>query len=208
MTELFPSDPDLKLKDFLADYTERLFSSLNSLDFTNLDAVYDLLANAIERNSTIYTCGNGGSSSIAEHFVCDFIKGSSTDSTVDPKVFPLLNTPTITAIGNDIGYEDIFSYQIEKFGSKDDVLMAVSSSGNSENIIRAIKMAKLKKMVSISFVGFDGGEAKDLSDISIHVDSENYGIVEDAHHCLMHIFAQYLRLKKINDSSKLGNIKF
>ena len=86
--------------------------------------------------------------------------------------------------------------------------MCVSSSGNSENIIKAIQSAKIKKMISLSFVGFDGGKAKSLSDHAIHVESNNYGICEDAHHALMHIFAQFLRLKNINDTNILGNIKF
>ena len=208
MSNFFPTNQDQNIKEFLDEYIDRLAVSMKSLDLVTLQSVYSALLDAITRNSVIYTCGNGGSSSIAEHFVCDFVKGASTDSSIDPKVVPLLNTPTLTAIGNDIGYEEIFSYQVEKYGSEGDVLMCVSSSGNSENIIRALNTARLKKMISISFVGFDGGEANSQSDYSIHIDSENYGICEDAHHALMHIFAQFIRLKNIKDKEILGNIKF
>ena len=119
-----------------------------------------------------------------------------------------MSTPTLTAVANDIDYEDVFSYQIEKYGSENDILLSISSSGNSKNIIKAIEVAKSMKMKTISFVGFDGGAAKNISDIAIHVESENYGVCEDAHHSLMHILAQFLRLRNIDNSEKIGNIKF
>lgn len=182
--------------------------AFEALEEENLELTFNALANSILSKKTIYTCGNGGSSSIAEHLVCDFIKGASTDSEIDPKVVPLLTTPVITAIANDIGYEEVFSYQLEKYASTGDVLLCVSSSGNSPNIIKAIEVANMKEMLTLSFVGFNGGKAKEISDFSLHINSNNYGIVEDAHHILMHIFAQYLRLRYIDDDHKLGNIKF
>ena len=136
------------------------------------------------------------------------MKGSSTDSVVDPKVVPLLTTPVITAIGNDIGYEEVFAYQIDKYANIGDVLLCVSSSGDSPNIIRALEVANEKDMLTLSFVGFSGGKAKELSDFSLHINSNNYGVVEDAHHILMHVFAQYLRLRNIDDKAKLGHVKF
>ena len=114
----------------------------------------------------------------------------------------------ITAVANDISYEDIFSFQLEKYANAGDVLLSVSSSGNSPNIVKAIETAKQMKMLTISFVGFDGGRAKEISEYSLHVNSHNYGICEDAHHVLMHIFAQYLRLNYFDDVSKLGKVKF
>ena len=152
MSNFFPNNPKYSIKEFLSDYVEELSSSMNDLDLSSLESVYQVLLDAVKKDSVIYTCGNGGSAAIAEHFVCDFVKGVSTDSSIDPKVVPLLNTPTITAIGNDIGYEDIFSYQVEKYGTEGDVLMCVSSSGNSDNIIKAIQSAKIKNMTSLSFV--------------------------------------------------------
>ena len=127
---------------------------------------------------------------------------------MNPRVIPLLTTPVITAIGNDIGYEEIFSYQVDKYASSGDVLLCVSSSGDSPNIIRAIEVANEKGLLTLSFVGFSGGKAKEISDFSLHINSNNYGVVEDSHHILMHIFAQYLRLSNIDDEDKLGNVKF
>jgi len=205
---LFPSNPNLDLKEFTNSYLEILSKSMEDIDPAEMYEVFESLLESIKKGVMIYTCGNGGSSAIAEHIVCDFMKGASTDSTVRPKVVPLLSTPTLTAIANDLSYDEVFSYQLSKLGKENDVLMSVSSSGNSQNIVQAIMQAKALKMKTISFVGFDGGEVKDISDYALHVKCDNYGICEDAHHILMHIFAQYTRLRSIDDATKVGNIKF
>ncbi len=206
--QFFPNNNNYTLKEFTSEYTSTIKNVFDNLKDEDMDPIFDALANSILAKKTIYTCGNGGSASIAEHLVCDFIKGASTDSLVDPKVIPLLTTPVITAIGNDIGYEEIFAYQVEKYAASGDVLLSVSSSGDSPNIIRAIEIANEKGLLTLSFVGFSGGKAKEISDFSLHINSNNYGVVEDAHHILMHIFAQYLRLRNIDDKEKLGHIKF
>lgn len=206
--QYFPNNNNYTLKEFTSEYTSTIKNVFDNLKDEDMEPIFDALANSILSKKTIYTCGNGGSASIAEHLVCDFIKGASTDSVVDPKVIPLLTTPVITAIGNDIGYEEIFAYQVEKYASSGDVLLSVSSSGDSPNIIRAIEIANEKGLLTLSFVGFSGGKAKEISDFSLHINSNNYGIVEDAHHILMHIFAQYLRMRNIDDNAKLGHVKF
>ena len=208
MKTFFPEKPNYTLTEFVSSYSERLYKALETLDGEQTKNVFEALARSILSGVTIYTCGNGGSSAIAEHLVCDFLKGASTDSTIQPKVVPLLSTPIVTALANDISYDEIFSYQVQKYGNENDVLLSVSSSGNSENIIRAIQAAKKLNMLTISFIGFSGGRAKDLSDLALHVHADNYGICEDAHHALMHIFAQYLRLHFIDDSNKIGSLKF
>ena len=208
MNSFFPTNPNYTLEQFIASYSKRLVKALETLDTEQIKKVFEALATNIQSEAIIYTCGNGGSSAIAEHLVCDFVKGASTDSTVEPKVVPLLSTPIITAIANDISYDEVFAYQVKKYGSENDILLSVSSSGNSENIIRAIETAKSMSMLTISFVGFDGGRAKEISDFVLHVRADNYGICEDAHHALMHIFAQFIRLSFINDSNKIGSLKF
>ncbi len=204
----FPDTNKYSLREFTSEYISMIKEVFDSLEEEVLEDIFQTLESAIRSKKTIYTCGNGGSSSIAEHLVCDFIKGASTDSEIDPKVVPLLTTPVITAIGNDIGYEEIFSYQVKKYASKGDVLLCVSSSGNSPNILKAIEVAKEKGMLTLSFVGFAGGKAREVSDFCLHINSSNYGVVEDSHHILMHIFAQYLRLRYIDDKDKLGQLKF
>ena len=169
----------------------------------------DILAKAARDGRRIYSCGNGGSASIANHLVCDCLKGSRTDSTIRPMVHSLSSPiELITAIANDMSVTEIFSYQLQSLGKKDDVLISISSSGTSPNIVEALKTAKSLGMTTIAMSGFGGGESRTLADVSLHVPADNYGMVEDAHQSLMHILAQYLRQAHIDDDEKLGKIKF
>ena len=205
----FPNAKSIDLTNFLSGYMNEIQKGFESIDVDNLEKIVNVLDSAIKRNSTIYTCGNGGSSSIAEHFVCDFLKGASTETSIQPIIHSLSsNTPTLTAVANDISYDDIFSFQLEKYGKDGDILLCVSSSGNSPNIIKAISMAKLKNIESISFVGFVGGDAKNISDNCIHIPNKNYGIVEDVHHSLMHMLAQYIKLKNLVDKKNIEQTVF
>ena len=206
---VFPNANSIDLTNFLAGYMNEIQKGFASIDIANLGKVVNVLDSAIKRNSTIYTCGNGGSSSIAEHFVCDFLKGASTGTSIQPIIHSLSsNTPTVTAVANDISYDDIFSFQLDKYGKDGDILLCVSSSGNSPNIIKALSMAKSKNIESISFVGFIGGQAKNISDNCIHIPNKNYGIVEDVHHTLMHMLAQYIRLKNLENKDNIEQSVF
>jgi phosphoheptose isomerase len=118
------------------------------------------------------------------------------------------NTALLTAIANDISYDQVFAFQLKKYAKNEDILLAISSSGNSPNIIAAIEMAKSLGLQTISFVGFNGGEAKKLSDYCIHVKVNNYGVVEDIHQSLMHILTQYLRLKYLDNLDDVGKKVF
>lgn len=205
----FPNAKSIDLTDFVAGYMDEIQKGYESIDLAKLEKVACVLSSAIKRNATIYTCGNGGSSSIAEHFVCDFLKGASTGTSVQPIVHSLSsNTATITAVANDITYDDIFSFQLERYGKEGDILLCVSSSGNSPNILRVLSTAKSKNIKTISFVGFSGGGAKDISDDCIHIPNKNYGVVEDVHHSLMHMLAQYIRLKNLEDLKNIENTVF
>lgn len=205
----FPDAKSIDLTNFLSGYMNEIQKGFESIDVDDLEKIVSVLDSAIKRNRTIFTCGNGGSSSIAEHFVCDFLKGASTETSIQPIIHSLSsNTPTVTAVANDISYDDIFSYQLERYGKDGDILLCVSSSGNSTNIIKALSMAKSKNIESISFVGFAGGDAKNISDNCIHIPSKNYGIVEDIHHSLMHMLAQYIRLKNLLDKNNIEKTVF
>jgi D-sedoheptulose 7-phosphate isomerase/D-glycero-D-manno-heptose 1,7-bisphosphate phosphatase len=103
------------------------------------------------------------------------------------------NVEIITAVSNDIGYAESFAHPLSLHGRTGDLLIAISSSGNSENIVRALKVAESIGMTRITFTGFDGGRCKELSDANIHVISHNYGVVEDVHQACMHVLAQYVR---------------
>lgn len=196
----FPNKDSFDLSNFLSGYKSEIKKGLDFIDVASFEIIANVLETTIIKKNTIFTCGNGGSLAVADHFVCDFIKGSSTDTTIKPIIYSLgSNTPTLSAIANDISYKDIFSYQLDNYGKKGDVLLSVSSSGNSPNIIEAISMAKKKGMKTISFVGFMGGKAKQMSDNYIHIQSKNYGIVEDIHHSLMHMLAQYIRIRNLKN---------
>jgi D-sedoheptulose 7-phosphate isomerase len=201
----FPNKKHSEIQSFLKGYSENITYGFNNIDPNILEEIIDLLDHNIFNGNRIYTCGNGGSSSIAEHFTCDFLKGSSNETNIQPIIHSLpSNTALLTAIANDISYDNVFSYQLEKYGEEDDVLIAISSSGNSLNIINALKVAKSIGMKTISFVGFDGGNAKLLSDYCVHIAINNYGIVEDIHQSLMHILSQFLRLKHLDNPNELN----
>ena len=204
----FPKNQFKTLAEFKDSYSDILYASLKEIDEVKMESCFKLLQKGINSGVNILTCGNGGSASIAEHLVCDFIKQSSTGTDIRPKVIPLLTTPVITAIANDMSYGEIFSYQITRYAKPDDILISVSSSGNSENIINGINTAKSIGVHTISFVGFNGGEAAKISDIALHINADNYGVVEDAHHALMHIFSQYLRLESFENIEDIPNTKF
>ena len=114
------------------------------------------------------------------------------------------NTALISAIANDLSYGDVFAYQIESFARPGDVVMVVSSSGDSENIVRAIDTAKKLGLDTIALTGFDGGRARRIANVAIHVESDNYGIIEDTHQSVMHIIAQYIRQRDMDDDGVLA----
>ena len=114
----------------------------------------------------------------------------------------------MTAIANDIGYDEIFSYQLVSLARPGDVLIAITSSGESPNIVKALEAAKASRVRTIAMTGFKGGRAAEMADITLHVDAHNYGVIEDAHQSLMHILAQYVRHRHLEEPHLLGTHKF
>lgn len=188
----------------LSNYANRLNAGLESVNKEQLKKVLELLEHAYKKRIPVFVCGNGGSLTMSDHFHCDHAKGTHYDALLRPKIEPLTSGSILTAIANDIGYEDVFSFQLSMKGSAGDILVAISASGNSPNIVNAIKKAKELNMETIAFVGFDGGKAAYLADYVLHVDENNYGIIEDCHQALMHILAQHIReSNNRNDGIKL-----
>ena len=181
------------LNFFFKKYTYNLNNSITNINLKNLSIASKLMLDVIKKGNTIYVCGNGGSAAIANHYVCDFLKYFRQRSNFTPKIVSLSNSiETITAIANDIDYKYIFKYQLESLYKKGDILLIISSSGNSENIKEVLKFTNKKKIKTIGFSGFKGGYLNKNSSISLHVKAMNYGISEDSHHILMHIILQYL----------------
>ena len=181
------------LNNFFENYLNILSKSILSSNIENLEKSCKEILKRIRNKKTIYVCGNGGSAAIANHYVVDFLKFFKDKTNLKPKILSLSNNiETITAISNDINYKNVFSYQLDNYYSKGDLLILVSSSGNSKNIIELVKFAKKNKIQTIGFSGFNGGYLKKNCNISLHINAKNYGISEDAHHILMHIQLQYL----------------
>lgn len=205
----WPETPYSKASSYADDYFERLAKASQTINRDAVERAAHLLAEVAKAGNRIYCCGNGGSAAIANHLVCDCLKGIRTDSILKPQVVSLSsNIETITAIGNDIGYDEIFRFQLESLARPGDLLITISSSGGSPNIVAAVEWAKANGVRSIAMTGFSGGKSRELADISLHVDADNYGIIEDLHQSLMHLLAQYTRQSHLDDPDKLPQIKF
>lgn len=190
----FPEHSIGTIAEYFEAYGKQIARALDSVGRDSLDAAQKLLSDAMERGAHVFSCGNGGSAAIANHLVCDHTKGVSADTGLRPRVFSLSTTvEVITAIANDLDYAEIFAAQLRLLARPGDLLVAISSSGDSENIVRALRWARDNGMASIVLTGFSGGRGAALADVNLHVDGDNYGIVEDVHQALMHVLAQFIR---------------
>ena len=194
----FPASRFASARAFGSAYLEEWSRASRTVDLGQLERAARMLGHAYRLGATVFSCGNGGSAAVADHLQCDHLKGVRTGTDLRPRVLSLSsNVDLLTAIANDIGYEDVYVYQLESHGRPDDVLVAISSSGRSPNIVRALAWARSSGLRTIAFTGFDGGEARRLADVPLHVDSSNYGVVEDVHQTLMHAIAQFIRQSRM-----------
>lgn len=197
----FPEKAYPSVADYCDDYLARLARAGASIDRAALAEASALLDAAFARGAWLFACGNGGSAAIANHLLCDVAKGVQTDTGVLPRVMSLsANMEMVTAIANDIAFEDCFAYQLRTAARPGDVLMTISASGDSENIVRALAWAGANGLDSIALTGFDGGRSAPLASVSLHVDGDNYGVIEDTHQSIMHMLAQYLRQARMPDA--------
>ena len=178
---------------YLRDYADGLRDALHGVDGAALERARALIAGAADAGRRVFAIGNGGSSAIADHLCCDLTKGTHTHHhpTVDTTSLSA-TTALYSAIANDFGFETVFARQVEMIGREGDVLIAISSSGNSPNILNAVTAAQARGMTVIGLSGFSGGGLRTAADVALHVDVANYGVVEDAHQALMHIIAQLI----------------
>lgn len=181
----------------IKDYINLEIEVLKSLEIDKIDAAMNLIMKAYEANKKIYIFGNGGSSATASHYQNDFNKGIS--EYVERKFnFTCLNDnmATIMAIANDIGFEEVFRFQLKNKLEEGDIVIAISGSGNSKNVINAVEYTKSQGNKVIGLTGFSGGKLKVLSDISLHADINSMQITEDVHmifdHLIMSIFYKTL----------------
>ncbi len=180
------------IETFAAGYIRESGRLLASLNPAQIASVITLMRNARDSGNRIFAIGNGGSAGTASHFVNDMGKGASVGRETRFKVIPLTdNVPWMTALSNDLSYDDVFVEQMKNFTEPGDVLLAISGSGNSENVLRAVRYANRLRCHTVGFAGFGGGKLKDLARHCIVVESDHMGRVEDIHMVLQHIVCYY-----------------
>jgi len=184
-------------------YIGEIKDILDRLPLDSLERICDVLYEAYERDRMIFIFGNGGSAALASHIACDLGKGThfprpgtlDMDGVKRLKVIALTdNVPMITAWANDSAYEDVFAEQIENFVQPDDVAFGISGSGNSPNVLKALRLAREKGAITVGLTGFQGGKMKELLDYGIAVPSECMQQIEDSHLVLAHMI--FLNLKR------------
>ena len=178
-------------------YAAALSEAIDSISSDAVQTVCEQVLRATQNGNRIFVVGNGGSAAIAEHLCCDWSKGTNCAG------YPAISSQSLTsnvalysAIANDYGFEHVFDTQLQLFAHPGDILIAISSSGNSPNVLNAVACAKDIGAFVAGFSGFTGGKLAHVADASVYVATHNYGIVEDAHQAVMHIIAQYIACRR------------
>jgi len=203
----FPALPYSSAATYFSAYATETARAAASVEATAVARAAAILLDAYTRGVTVFSCGNGGSASIANHLQCDHTKNVRKSTDLCPRVMSLSgNVELLTAIANDLAYKDVFTHQLQSQSRPGDVLIAVSSSGRSANIVGALSWARDHGLRTISLTGFDGGEARTIADVSIHVNGTNYGVIEDLHQAIMHALAQYIRQSRMTPAAISANV--
>ncbi len=186
--------------DFTSEYFEELKKIFDNIDKKGIEEITDIIYKAYVNDRTIFILGNGGSASTASHFACDLGKGTlSRVYDHNEKRFRVVsltdNVAVLTAYANDLSFDDIFLQQLRNLVHRGDVVIAITGSGNSKNVIKAVKYARDCGAITIGLLGFDGGKVKKFLDKYVIVPSNHYGRIEDVHLILEHMITDYLRRK-------------
>lgn len=182
------------MRNSIKEYQKSLIDTIENIEIESIQKIALAFIEARDKGNTIYTIGNGGSGSTASHMVCDITKGCSFNKKKRFKMFCLNdNIPTILAYSNDVSYDVVFEEQLNNVLNEGDVVLAISGSGNSKNIIRAVKYAKSVNAKTIGMTGYDGGELKRITDISLNANINDMQISEDVHVIVMHMLYKLLQ---------------
>jgi len=177
---------------FLLDYREKLSGAIDSIGVEEVGRAIAMLESARDEGRTIFVCGNGGSASTASHFACDMVKGASFNREARFRIMALTDgILTITAYSNDVGYDCVFAEQLKNFARAGDVFMCISGSGNSPNVVNAMKYAKSAGCRTIALTGRDGGQLGQLAELEIRVSAQHMGRIEDGHLVVCHMICYY-----------------
>jgi len=190
----------------IKNYLKILKNGIDTLDISKLTKIENIIYDKIKKNKKIFVCGNGGSASVANHFLCDFNKGIkiSSSNKLKPKIVSLSdNMEKILAVANDISFNKIFTFQLDNHYTKGDIVILLSCSGSSPNIMDTINYCKKKKIFTISITGFAKKNIQKKPNINLNLGIENYGISEDFFQIIMHMLSQSIRLKYIKKNKKV-----
>lgn len=189
------------LEDAILDYVERLRKGLDQIRPSEIQSLVQHLLDTRKNGTKVLIAGNGGSASTSNHFALDWMLGTGIDNPSLRVISLSESAASVTATGNDIDFQSVFSRQIRHLGAEGDLLVLVSASGNSPNLLAAGESAKSMGMTVFSIVGFDGGKLKLLSDSFIHVPTlvHDYGVAEDIHLAIGHIVKEALIVGYGND---------
>ncbi len=188
-------------------YIDLVKSTLDQLDKNSIQAAADAFLNTYTKGGNIYVFGNGGSGATASHVAGDFIKGASYGL---EKRFRMIclndNVASMMAIANDIGYEDIFVEPLKNFIEPIDLAVGISGSGNSENVVRALELAKSKGATTLALSGFNGGKIKSIADVSVHAPVDDMEVCEDVHMVIFNIIKKEMQDTLMGDNPSMGSV--
>src|SRR5207248_10742263 len=177
---------------FPQQYKSELLKAIETIELDKVNQAIELFRDARANGRHIFVCGNGGSASTASHFACDIVKGASFNREVRFRIMALTDSlPTLTAYSNDVSYESVFVEQLKNFAQPGDLVMCISGSGNSPNVLRAAEYANAVGCKTIGLTGGDGGKLAPLAQLSIQVPVPHMGRIEDADMIICHLIAYH-----------------
>jgi D-sedoheptulose 7-phosphate isomerase len=183
---------EVMIMSFPQSYKADVLQAIETIDLEKVNQAIEILAQARDQGRHIFVCGNGGSASTASHFVCDMVKGASFKRDKRFRIMALTDSlPTITAYSNDVSYECVFVEQLKNFAEPGDVLMAISGSGNSPNVLRAVEYANSIGCRTVALSGRNGGQLGPLAELNIQASNPHMGRIEDMHMIVMHMICYY-----------------
>jgi len=188
------------LPNSIGDYIEGVKRCLDEVSADEVQTAIDAILGAYYRNKCVFVLGNGGSAATASHFALDLSKGTRVEGKNCLRAMSLTDSvPLMTALSNDISYASVFKEQLVNFLGEGDVVICITASGNSPNVLEAARYAGSKRATTIGFIGFGGGRLKEITDIAITISSRSYRQVEDTHMVLAHLISQEVE-RRIRDS--------
>lgn len=188
---------------FLEAYKSQLVDTISKVDLTKVEQAIEWLKDARNQDRHIFVCGNGGSASTASHFACDIVKGASYNRKSRFRILALTDSlPTLTAYSNDVGYDCVFVEQLRNFAQTGDVVLCISGSGNSPNVLRAMEYANAVGCRTIAMTGRDGGKLGPMAQLNLQVPVSHMGRIEDAHMIMCHMIAYHFMDTEYADTVK------